>query len=450
MSLVVVAGSVTLVGFAEHAAASIMLAAPLVLLGMVAVPATGQELGAARREEIAVARLRGLHGRALVRMLAIEPGLAVGAGGLVGYLLGTLGVWATARWWLDVRVWWAGWSATIVAVGIVVATLAAVLLGMRRAVREPLADQVSLASRPKPMSTLAIFAALLVVMAAAVATYRAQNGSNDPDWVVLVGPALVALAAGQVAVWVLGGLTRWAVARSTDSAVPFYLAVRRLRGTAGIVGPVRMLVAATVLGTLALAGAGRVATWTDRMALLESGAAVQIPFDGGALEALQLTRSLDPQGRWLMAAVAIPGTSGGSGRRAFLDTERYEAVVGDALDGVAGTSLRDRFAVMRQQGTPAPIAAGDTWTAGVAVAEDAPLPDGLRARVTLSYVTDDGVATQRAAVVPMTAAGAAVHRTVPLPGCVEGCVATGFSVTEVIPGRPFGRPRTASPSCSRR
>jgi hypothetical protein len=438
MSLVVVTGSVTLVGFAQRAGASLMLAAPLVLLGLVAVPATGQELGAARRDEIAVARLRGLHGSALLRMLAVEPGIAVGAGALLGYLLGTLGVWVTSRRWLDVPARWAGWPATIVAVGLVVATLVAVLLGMRRAVREPLADQVALASRPKPMSTLGIFAALVVVMAAAVATYRAQNGSNDPDWVVLVGPALVALASGQVAVALLGLLTRWAVARSAESDVPFYLAVRRLRGTAGIGGPVRMLVAATVLGTLALAGAGRVGAWTEQMARLEAGAAVQIPFDGGALQALQLTRTLDPEGRWLMAAVSVPGTSGGSDRRTFLDTERYDAVVGDLLDGVAGTSLEDAFAELRRDGVTAAVGAGDRWTVGVAVAQESGFPEGLHARVTLSYVTDEGVAAQRATSVPMPAAGAATQRTVALAGCAAGCVPTGLTVTEGVDGRPGG------------
>lgn len=440
MSLVVVTGSVTLVGFAQRAGASLMLAAPLVLLGLVAVPATGQELGAARRDEIAVARLRGLHGSALQRMLAVEPGIAVGAGGALGYLLGTVGVWVTSRRWLGVPAGWAGWPATIVAVGLVVATLAAVMLGMRRAVREPLADQVALATRPKPMSTLGIFAALVVVMAAVVATYRAQNGSNDPDWVVLVGPALVALASGQAAVALLGLLTRWAVARSAGSDVPFYLAVRRLRGTAGIGGPVRMLVAATVLGTLALAGAGRVSTWTEQTARLEAGAAIQVPFDGGALQALQLTRTLDPEGRWLMAAVAVPGSSGWSDRRAFVDTDRYEAVVGGLLDDVTGTSLGDRFAALRQDGETALVASGDSVAVGVAAAGSEPLPEGLQARVTLAYITDSGVAAQRVASVPVPSPGPATVRTLRLPACGGGCVPTGFTVSEGIEGRRFANP----------
>ena len=431
MSGVVVAGAVTVVGFADRAGASLMLAAPLVLLGLVAVPATGRELGSARRDEIAVARLRGLHGAALTRLLAAEPALAVTGGGLLGYALGTVGVWATTRAWLDRTAVWAGWPASITAAVLVLATLLAVLGGMARAIREPLSEQVSLAERPRAMTTGATFVSVLVVVAAAVATYRAQStGTDDPEWVVLIGPALVALASGQVAGWVLRLLTDLLAARSVRSGVPVYLAVRRLRGTAGIAGPVRLLVSATVLATLALAGAGRVATWTENTARLGSGAAYRVGFDQGATSVLQLTRTLDPQGRWLMAAVFVPGTGGGAERRTFLDTERYDAVVGDFLDRSTGTRMTDRTAALRAGVGPAMVATGDTWQLGLTAASDRRTVDELRITATLHYLDDNGFTGSATVRTTLDATGPPSLVTADLDGCRTGCIATGLTVTE--------------------
>ncbi len=58
------------------------LAAPLLLLGAVAVPSIGAELAVARREEIGLARLRGIHGLRLWRFLLLEPLLAIVLGHL--------------------------------------------------------------------------------------------------------------------------------------------------------------------------------------------------------------------------------------------------------------------------------------------------------------------------------------------------------------------------------
>ncbi|MFN8196095.1 MAG: FtsX-like permease family protein [Nocardioidaceae bacterium] len=440
MSGVVVAGAVTVVGYADHAGASLMLAGPLVLLGLVAVPSTGQELGSARRDEIAVARLRGLQGARLVRMLAVEPGLAVAAGGLAGLALGTVGVWLTTRSWLEHTSVWPGWRATAAAGVLVLATLAAVLLGMARAVREPLSEQVALAERPRAMTTAATFVSLLVVMAAAVATYRARvTGAHDPDWVVLLGPALVALASGQVAVWVLRLLTRLLVARSVSSGVPLYLAVRRLRGTAGMAGPVRLLVAATVLATLALAGAGRVSTWTEDTARLESGASTVVRFDQGATAVLQLTRTIDPQGNWLMAGVFVPGREGGAARRAFLDTERYDAVVGDRLDDSTGTSMADATTALRR-GAQSGVTRARSWDLAMSIAGDRRGVELLHVAATLDYLNDAGVVASTTVRTTLGPAGLPRMHSIELRDCEVGCAATGLTFTERVVREPGGRP----------
>lgn len=150
LTTVVVAGAVTVIGFADRAGTSPMLAVPLLLLGAVAVPATGRELAFARRGEIALARLRGLEGVELYRLLAAEPLLVLLLGGIAGTLLGVVGSWVAARVWVGTAAALPGAGALLAGAGIVVVGLVAVLAGMAGALREPLSDQVSIAARPAP------------------------------------------------------------------------------------------------------------------------------------------------------------------------------------------------------------------------------------------------------------------------------------------------------------
>ena len=91
MAVVVVGGAVTVLQFAEAAGTSRWLTAPLLLLGAVAVPSIGAELAVARREEIGLARLRGIHGLRLWRFLLVEPLLAIVTGTLIGLAVGAVG-----------------------------------------------------------------------------------------------------------------------------------------------------------------------------------------------------------------------------------------------------------------------------------------------------------------------------------------------------------------------
>ena len=50
--------------------------------------------------------------------------------------------------------------------------------------------------------------------------------------------------------------------------------------------------------------------------------------DLDAPSALRLSREADPDGKYLMAAVLVPGTGAIPNRRAFLDTARFDAVLG--------------------------------------------------------------------------------------------------------------------------
>ena len=70
MTAIVVAGAVATLRFADAAASPSALTAPLLLLGAVAVPTIGAELAVARRDEVGLARLRGIRG---VRLWALLP-----------------------------------------------------------------------------------------------------------------------------------------------------------------------------------------------------------------------------------------------------------------------------------------------------------------------------------------------------------------------------------------
>lgn len=192
---VVVAGLVSVIGFAEGARTSPAVAVPLLLLGLVAVPDTGRQLAAVRRGEIALARLRGISGAQLYAILAVEPLLVLVTGALVGVVAGAAIAWVAGRTWIGSDTALVGVGALPAVAGVVVVGLVAVLAGMAGSMREPLSEQVSLAQRPRAASTVALFWSVLLLVGAGVAIYRSVVAdATDGDWVVLAGPALVGLA----------------------------------------------------------------------------------------------------------------------------------------------------------------------------------------------------------------------------------------------------------------
>ncbi|MEN8706592.1 MAG: FtsX-like permease family protein [Nocardioides marinisabuli] len=345
LTTVVVAGVVAVLGFAEAAGTSGALAVPLLLLALVALPTTGRELASARRGEIALARLRGLEGGELYVLVALEPLLVLTLGGLLGGGLGLLVARLSAHAWLRDPAPLVGVDALVAALLVVLVALAALLVGMAAALREPLADQVAAVARPRRTTVAAAFAQVLVVVGAAVAVYRSSLGSSGADAagldvVVLAGPALVGLAVGAGALWLLRAVARvWVRRRGPRGGLGGFLAARRLDRVSGVAGAVQVLVAAAVVAGVALTAALQVDQWTERTARLQAGAPLRIDLETDAEPALELTRRLDPEGRWLMAAVLVPGEGSAVARRAFLDLSRHDAVLGDFHDDTAAGAL---------------------------------------------------------------------------------------------------------------
>lgn len=427
LTTVVVAGVSAVDAFTRAAGTSAAVAVPLLLLGLVAVPDTGRRLATVRRREIALARLRGITGGQLYAVLSLEPLIVLLAGAVAGVALGALVAVVAGRTWIDAGDATVGITALPWVTGVVVAALVAVLVGMASALREPLAEQVRLTDRPRHASTAALFWNVLLIAAAVVAVYRSSVAdAGDPDWVVLAGPALVGLAVGQAAVWLVRGAARLLVGWSARRGLPGFLASRRLARVADGATSVRLVVAATVVGAVSLTGAQQVADWTDDTARIRVGAPTRVPVDGDVQAALALSHDLDPDGEWLMAAALVPGEGSVPARRAFLDTVRYDAVVGDFYAGTPAAGVAAQVAAL---GSPegSAVAVGDTVRAtvrGVSRREGGALNPVVR----IAYTNDQGEAAEVTLRTTLDLAGTEATVETGVGDCAVGCRVSGLEV----------------------
>ncbi len=92
---------------------------------------------------------------------------------------------------------------------------------------------------------------------------------------MLAGPALVGLAVGQVAVWLIRVAARLAVGATAGRGLPGFLASRRLARVAEAATPIRLVVAAAVVGAVSVTGAQQVDDWSDDTARIRAGAAIR-------------------------------------------------------------------------------------------------------------------------------------------------------------------------------
>ena len=428
VSAVVSAGVAATVAYADATGASPGLAFPLVLLGVFALPSAGRELALARRQELALARLRGARGVRLLVFSLAEPLLAVVAGALVGLALAA----ALARTVVADAVGEPGPVSVaapgpLLAVGVVVlVALAAVVAGSSAVRREPLADQVALQSRPHAPGAGGAFVTLLVLVGAGVALYRARQG-EDPDWMVYAGPALVGLALGQIAVWVVEVTARVLVRRTTAGRLPAFLASRRLARAADAATSLRLLVAAGAVAILATSATGSVDDWLDNSATLATGAPERFDLDATPAEALDLTREADPDGRWAMAEVTVLPASPDE-RRTFVDTDRYPQVVGDFLDDAGAAGVADLLPTLTE-GAATPVPTGDELTV---TARTEPADRGfVVAQVSLDYISVSGT-TARHDLPLVFRDNDTVTRTVRLRECADGCLPLSLTVNSFV------------------
>ncbi|KRF34622.1 hypothetical protein [Nocardioides sp. Soil805] len=431
MTTVVVGGAVGVLGFAAAAGTSRLLAAPLLLLGAVAVPSIGAELATARREEIGLARLRGIHGPRLWRFLLLEPLGAVAVGTVLGLALGAGVTVASTSLWLDDAADPLDRAAVLTAVATAVAGLVIVVVSSAAALREPLAVQVATRQRPRRATTTVVFLSVLVIVGAAVAAYRSRTvATADPDALVLLGPALVGLAFGQVAIWVLRLGARVSTVSTGGRGIAPFLATRRLARADDLVTPLRLVVAAAVVAILATTGALAVDDWTDTESRVAAAGPTSVDVSGGALGALALTHELDPEGEHLMATAVVPNLDRLAERRAYVDATRFAAVVGDFYDG---TPVEDAARAVPELASDLPdlTLRGDRLTVSArALAKGSGDSRGVTLEVV--YVGNDDARGSALVDLPLERTGARVTRSVRLRGCADGCQLTGMAVTRLF------------------
>jgi hypothetical protein len=325
LAFVVSAGAVGLVGASRVGATPGAVAAMLALYGAFTLADLSARTVVDRSHEVALARLRGMTGTRLVTFAA-GPLLAIS---LVGIAAGSIVGTELARRIAD------GWGASysvgareiVVAVAVLLGAWVTVAAVAAAVIRRPLVEALSTHPRRRDTSWITTFCELLVVAGACLAVYEAHR--SEQGWVPSIAPALVALAAGQLVMWTLAWTPR------LGRGLGLSLASRRLGRDPGPGAVVRVMVAAAVLLAVAATGGRAAAEWRDDAARVRAGGPIVLPFEAGGLRAYAAARRADPDGRWLMGAVAINDLHPAD-RRVFVDAARWDAVVGDF---VADTSV---------------------------------------------------------------------------------------------------------------
>lgn len=349
--VLVTGGCFVVSAFGSRYGLSMGPAAGLLLVGVTALGRQAALSVRHRRHEIALAAMRGRHGLRLLAYAVAEPSLLVAVGVAVGVVLG----WLASRW---LAVHWAGggstsgvtWQEWGTVGAVAVVALATIVAMSWRTVNDQLVRQLDRHDRTRPATVGGLFLQVLVLIGAVVTVYQARQArSSGGDLVSLLSPAVVGLAVGEVVAWILAGWAAWSSRRRRHRgrrSIGAFLTARRFARRAGTVSPAVPVVAAGVLVAVAASAWAAGAEWRSGVAKIELGGARVFSFHG-VQDAVHATHSVDPSGRWLMAAVAFPERGGGGYRRVFVDMSRWARVEGGFFAGTpAGqvTAFAGRFA----------------------------------------------------------------------------------------------------------
>jgi hypothetical protein len=362
LAATVVAGCLVAVGYSRVTSGTISAASPLLLLGVVALAGQGASSARSRRFEIAIAQLRGCHGLRLLRAAVTEPVTILVTAAAAGTMLGRLVTRQAVNHW-------AGGTATFTMTSTEWLTVAAVLaisvvvvvVVSWRTTSQPLADKMREIARPASAAT-SIFLSLAVLFGAGVSVYQARSlGARHADWVSFLSPALLGLAAGQVGVWLVALVARAATGVTTlNRKVGWFITLRRLTRAADTASVVRIVVAAVAVAGVAGSAWVGAQSWRDSTARMRAGGAVTYSVPDGPLQAYAAAHDADPGGRWLMAMAAKADVSGGAYRDIFVDSPRWNRVVGDFFAGTPVGRLNGSIARL-ESGRQPRIASGNRF-----------------------------------------------------------------------------------------
>ena len=401
------------------------LLVPLVVLAAGVLPGAGLALGGARRQEAALLRLHGRRGVRWVTALVTEPMLTAVLGGAAGAAV-PLALGAEIASPALVAAVWLLASATVVTAMVV-------------ALRGPLTELLrpAGAERARRASALAALVPVVVAVAAVVALLR--RSSTAPDAWAFTAPVVVGLAAGLLATAVVR-LVASRLARRPGLGPS--LAGHRLALPRAATG-LPVLVGSAVLLGCAANTALAVHDWARDTSLVTSATPLVVSYDGPADGLLEATREADPDGRWLMAAIRVLEDDRPISRRVYLDTARYERVVGDRLAGTAasgGSAQVSDLGAAAAETDPEPATTGRRMTVRLALAGSRPRP--LR----LDVLTVSPSGSGRQTVFARPTPGTPTTVSADLVRCETGCRVTGM---EVAIGFPCNDDTWAQPRCQR-
>lgn len=310
------AGVVDEVTFQQSTARSSIAPAVLSLV-LVALALLMRLLNAAselRVPELALASLRGVTSRRLWGLGLAEPVtllvLATPIGAALGLGLSVLLVRAWLVPGLPLPLPAASWAAAAL---VLVAAFAVACVAVGLVVRESLASQLSGVRRPVSARRWSVVAQLtLVALAIATLVSKLSGGApGEPDATDLVLPVLLAVVAGLGATRATAVLATWWTRRSRGRSLSGFVSSRaisrRQEGTLVIL-PITAAIAVAVFGAGVYDSA---ATWRTSVAATASPAATTWSTTLSLSDAVDLTRRLDPDGEWIMAAASItnPGAN---------------------------------------------------------------------------------------------------------------------------------------------
>ncbi|MGA9345153.1 MAG: ABC transporter permease [Nocardioidaceae bacterium] len=303
----------------------------VVSLVLVALALLARLLGAAadqRRHELALGSLRGLSARQMWAFGLAEPVLLLLLATPAGFALGyATTLWLSRRWLVSGIPVSLGTGSAIAGALVLLAAVAASVLAVSGALREPLSAQLAGVRRPGRSGRWVVVtkAALVAAAVVVVAASLTASGRSAPRSTDLVLPLLLAGATGLLVTAGVVQLARWWARRTSGRpGVTGFVASRavsRRREGSLVILP---LTAALAIAVFAAGVYGAADAWRRSTAATEVGAAQAYRSAAPLDQTVALTRELDPQGKWLMAAGVI--VQGSYGEKLVLDTSRLARV----------------------------------------------------------------------------------------------------------------------------
>jgi hypothetical protein len=309
----------------DAAQVQLLLLAGLVLIAVIVVGAQR------RRTEVIIAALRGRRSVTSALLLMIEPLVMVTLGVLPGLYLGHQLVRLGAHMWLlpgtPVHITSASVVTTLALAG--ASVLVAAVFGWLAASR-PLVDQLTESAGTLGTGGGSVELIVVTLAAAGFVDLAFVNSPQSSTLWSLLAPAMLGLAAGLLLGRLVRVLLRPAVRATSESPnVSGFLALRELvRDRAAWRVTAVVTLGLSLLAFTATVNRGAASDRLDRAGLIV-GAPTVVDVHAPSSDALvQAVKTVDPHGKWAMAAELLEPPGGPEQRTLAIDTTRLHSVAG--------------------------------------------------------------------------------------------------------------------------